>query len=348
MNHIDLKYVGILSTRIDRFSVKSHNPYRANCRCPLCGDSQKSKIKARGWFLEKDNSAIYYCHNCGASMGLRKFLEVQQPALYNEYVTDSLLEKKKLNDYGSKKEEVKPLDTLVQKKPKFLKGTSPLLKIKKVSSLAPHHPVKKYIAKRKIPVNQHYRLYYAPKFNKWVNTILPDKLNEEHDEPRLVTPFIDESGNLFGFAGRSFDPKAGLRYITIMIDEDKSKIFGLDKVDFNRKYFVTEGQIDSLFLSNSIAMAGADGNAHGLKNLENAVFVFDNEPRNKEIVARMQKVIDRGHKIVIWSERLQELGKDINDLVVNGIKPVDVEMILDQNTYSGLEAKLALTIWKRV
>lgn len=347
MNHIDLKYAGFLSTRLERFSIKSTQPYRANFRCPICGDSQKSKAKRRGWILEKDNSAIYYCHNCGASMGMQKFLENMYPSLYNEYVTDIIMEKKALRSLEPKaKEEIKPLDTLVMARPKFTKSGSPLLKIKKVSSLPVDHPVRKYVEKRKIPIKQHHRLYYAPKFNAWVNSMLPEMLSDKFDEPRLVTPFIDKNGELFGFAGRSFDPKASLRYITIMLDEDRSKIFGLDQVDFDKRYYVTEGQIDSLFLSNAIAMAGADGNAHGLN--DNAVYVFDNEPRNKEIVARMQKVIDRGDSIVIWSEKLQKYGKDINDMVINGLNPIDVEFILENNTYSGLEAKLALTMWKRV
>jgi len=348
VNHIDLKYAGFLSTRLERFSIKSTQPYRANFRCPICGDSQKSKSKTRGWLLEKENSAIYYCHNCGASMGMQKFLENMYPSLYNEYVTDIIMEKKSLRKLETKvkEERVDNLETLLKSRPKFTKKGSPLLKIKKVSSLPVGHPVRNYVEKRKIPVNQHHRLYYAPKFNKWVNTMLPEKLNEKFEEPRLVTPFINKKGELFGFAGRSFDPKANLRYITIMLDENEDKIFGLNQVDFNKKYYVTEGQIDSLFLSNAIAMAGADGNSHGLN--DNAVFVFDNEPRNKEIVTRMQKVIDRGIKIVIWSEKLQKYGKDINDMVINGLSLIDIEMILDNNTYSGLEAKLALTIWKRV
>ena len=217
-----------------------------------------------------------------------------------------------------------------------------------MSSLSTSHPVKKYIEKRCIPTKEHYRIYYAPKFNKWVNSIIPDKLNEKYDEPRLVLPFIDETGNLFGFSGRSFDPKSNLRYATIILDESRHKLFGLDHVDFSKRYFVVEGPIDSLFLSNAIAMAGADGNLSGLENTENAVLVFDNEPRNKDIVKRMEKAIDKGHKVVIWSEKLKRLGKDINDLVIQGVRPVDLEMILDQHTYSGLEAKLALTIWKRV
>ena len=155
MNLVDLKYAGILSTRLERFSIKAHTPYRANCRCPICGDSQKNKNKARGWILEKDNSAIFYCHNCGASMGMRNFLKAVDTNLYNEYVIDSALEK----GYKTKEiAEVKPLDKLTKSQPKFNKTGSPLLKIKKVSSLNFSHPVKKYVEKRRIPANQQYKL----------------------------------------------------------------------------------------------------------------------------------------------------------------------------------------------
>lgn len=348
MNHVDLKYCGILSTRLDQYTVKQNNPYEANFRCYVCGDSQKSKTKKRGWILDKGGKAFYYCHNCGYSKPVDYFLKQHFPPLYNEYVTDIVMEKNSLRAMEPKKEDIKPLDKLRMSQPKFTKATSPLRKIKKVSALSSDHPVKKYVEKRKIPTKQHYRLYYAPKFNKWVNTMLPKKLNEKYDEPRLVIPFIDEKGEMFGFAGRSFDPKASLRYITIMLDDTKSKVFGLDTVNFNKKYYVVEGQIDSLFLTNAVAMAGADGNIEALKNVDNAVFMFDLEPRNPEIVNRMQKVIDRGHSIVILSEKLKALGKDINEMVLNGMSTADIELLLDQHTYKDLEAKLALTIWKRV
>ena len=348
MNHVDMKYCGILSTRLDQYTIKQNNPYEANFRCHVCGDSQRSKSKKRGWILDKRGKAFYYCHNCGYSKPVDYFLKQYFPPLYNEYVTDIVMEKNSLRAMVPKKEQVKPLDKLVMKQPKFTKASSPLRKIKKVSALAADHPVKKYIEKRRIPPKHHYRLYYAPKFNKWVNTMLPDKLNEKYDEPRLVIPFIDEKGEMFGFAGRSFDPNASLRYITIMLDDTKSKVFGLDTVNFDKKYYVVEGQIDSLFLTNSVAMAGADGNTHALNNIDNAVFMFDNEPRNKEIVARMQKVIDRGDKIVVLSEKFKALGKDINDMVLNGMSTADIELLIDQNTYSGLEAKLAFTAWKKI
>ena len=336
MNHIDMKYAGILSTRLNRFSIKSYNPYKANVRCPLCGDSEKSATKARGWILDKSNKTFYYCHNCHASLPFWKFLQAYDMSLYNEYVVDSKLEQEILE-----KKPAQGLDKLTEKKPNFLKGSSPLKKIKKISQLKPDHPVRKYINKRQIPVNQHYRLYYAPKFNSWVNSMIPDKL-QSREEPRLVLPFIDKKGNVFGFQGRAFDPKS-LRYITIMLDEEQPKIFGLEQVDFERRYYVVEGPIDSLFLKNSVAMAGADGNGHGLQNLSNAIYVFDNEPRNKEIVKRMQRIISQGDSVVIWPEQLTE--KDINDMVVAGYDP---QKIIDDNTYSGLEGELQLKTWRKV
>ena len=341
MNLVDLKYSGILSTRLERFSVKANSPYRANCRCPICGDSQKSKSKARGWILEKDNSAIYYCHNCGASLSLRNFLKQVDSNLYNEYIVDIALEK------GYKTREVakiKPLDTLTQSRPKFTKKGSPLLKIKKVSSLNYSHPVKNYVDKRRIPASKQYKLYYAPRFEEWTNSLIPGKLPEKYVKPRLVLPFIDRKGNVFGYQGRAFDAES-IRYITIMLDDTMPKVFGLDAVDFNKKYYVVEGPIDSLFLDNAVAMAGADANASGLENLDNAIFVFDNEPRNAQIVERMERVLDKGYKVCIWPTNLVD--KDINDMILSDTKAVDIQMIIDMNSYSGLEGKLQMSYWRK-
>lgn len=331
-----MKYTNLLSVRLDRFKVKSNRPYKVNFRCPICGDSEVSKIKARGWILEKDNKAVFYCFNCSAGMSFRKFLKHIDVGLYNDYIVDM-----KLDLVSNKKEVLSPIDTIVHKVPIFKKSNSPLLKIKKISQLDADHPAKKYIENRHIPHAKHYKLYYAPKFNAWVNTILPNKLDAKFDEPRLVIPFIDSSGNLLGFTGRSFK-KTGLRYLTIMLDENAPKLFGLDTIDFNKRYYIVEGPIDSLFLDNSLAMAGADGNSDGLANLNNAVFVYDNEPRNKDICASMEKILDNGYKICIWPDNLVD--KDINDMILSGLNP---QSIIDSNTYSGLAGKLQLSYWRK-
>ena len=343
MNYIDLKYTNLLSNRLERFSVKDTSPYRVNFRCPICGDSTKSRTKTRGWILEKNNSAIMYCHNCGASMGLRKFLQQVDPILYNDYIIDTRLDKDILKKQVE--ELTSPLDKLTHKVPTFKKRGSPLLSIRKISQLRDDHPAKTYIKKRLIPNNKHYKLYYAPKFNDWVNSIIPDKLpTVGKDAPRLILPFIDKKGNMFGFQGRAFD-KYSLRYITIMIDPEMPKIFGLDTVDFGRKYYVVEGPIDSLFLDNAVAMAGADGSGSGLSHIENAVMVFDNEPRNKEICARMEKCLEKGYKVCIWPTNF--LDKDINDAILSNRTCAEVQLIIDQNTYSGLQGKLKLSYWRK-
>ena len=346
MNVTDLKFTGILSTRLDRFAVKASAPYRANFRCPICGDSQKNKTKARGWILEKENSAIYYCHNCNASHSLRNFLKFYDHNLYNEYIIDTAMDREKKRElYATKPTPIKPLDKLQMKAPNFRKKGSPLLKIKKVSQLQHDHRVKIYLQKRLIPASVQYKLYYAPKFNEWVNSIIPGKLPVvERDRPRLIMPFIDKGGNVFGFNARALGNEE-LRYITIMIDDSMPKMFGLNDVDFTKKYYVVEGPIDSLFLNNAVAMAGADGNASGLDNTENAVFIFDNEPRNKEIVARMEKCIDKGYKVCIWPEKL--LDNDINDMILSTMSQADLELIIDNNTYHGLDGKLQLSYWRK-
>ena len=342
VDYVELQYATMLSNRLKLFKIKSRNPYRINFRCPECGDSQTSKSKARGWLLEsKDQTFVYYCHNCGISMSFHNFLKSVDPYSYKEFLTEKFIEK---HGATAKPEEIAVTENL--EKIKLVFDEHPLKKIKKISQLKYDHPAKKYIDDRKIPPEQHYRIFYAPKFKTWVNSMLPDKLVFKKDEPRIVLPFLDKKGNIFGFSGRGFDPN-GLRYMTIMLYDDKPKIFGLDKVDFSSTYYVTEGAIDSLFLHNAVAMAGADGNTDGLENIENAVFVFDLEYRNKEIMKRVEKVISKGVSVCLFPQSLSKYGKDLNEFVLNGLTTSQIQDFVKRNTYKGLAAKIKLIELKK-
>lgn len=334
VDFVDLQYATMLSSRLEHFKVRSTNPYKINFRCPVCGDSQKSRSKARGWLLEKENTFHFYCHNCGASQSFSFFLKNVDGLAYKDYVAEKFV-----------KDTTKAVKTTIEEvkfeKPVF--DTAPLKKLKKISQLSVDHPLKNYIDKRRIPPHHHYRMYYAPKFKTWVNSIIPNKFEDvKKDEPRLVIPFLDKDGKMFGVSARGFDPN-GIRYITIMFD-DRPKIFGLDKVNFNKTYFVVEGALDSMFLSNAVAMAGAEGSTAALENTSNAIFVFDAEPRNKEIHKRMEKIIRDGHRICIWPSDVP--AKDINEMVLLGKN--DVEQTILNNTFKGLEASLKLTLWRKV
>jgi transcription elongation factor Elf1 len=338
VDFVDIQYAQMLSGRLDNWRIKHTSPYRINFRCPICGDSKKKRSLARGWLLERDNVLVFYCHNCHASQGFSYFLKGQDQQLYNDYVAEKFVKKANTSIKTTSVDD----DKWKASKPVFKKKyVDPLSKIKKVSSLKFDHPVKRYIEKRKIPAQHHYRLYYAQKFQAWINEVVPNKFpNIIKDEPRLVIPFIDEDGKCFGVSARSFDPNTSLRYIIIMF-EDKPKIFGLDKVDMNQPYYIVEGAIDSMFLSNAIAMNGAEGNSNSAN--QNAVYVFDAEPRNKEIHARMEKVIKNGYKICIWPTDVP--AKDINDMYLNGL--TEVEKLIEENTYQGLVAELKLSAWRK-
>ena len=337
MDWIDQKYVGLISNRVERFKRIGASTF--NMRCPICGDSKRNKYKTRGYIMEKPKvGSIYYCHNCHVSISLLNFLKHLDGDLASQYSRERFLERN--NDDTRDK---KP-DITVIAKPKFIKE-SPLKNLKKISQLDYDHPVKKYVESRKIPPKFHHKLFYAPKFKAWVNTIIPEKFKLENDEPRMIIPFIDSHDNLIGFTGRSFK-KDGLRYVSIMINDDHQKVYGLDNIDHKKKIIVVEGPIDSMFIDNAIAMAGSDLNLSELFpdiNKENITIVYDNEPRNKQIVEKIEKAVDNQYPVCIWPDHIEQ--KDINDMVLAGLNPQE---IINSSTYSGLSAKMRLAAWKKI
>ena len=326
-----------MSNRFRNFKEKNN---QFNLSCPYCGDSTKNKFKARGYLLSKKGQYFYYCHNCGVSKKFDQFILDHDPMLYREY----RLEKLKDSSVLEKSENISTSNVTTSTAfPSYRKAGSPLRKLKKVSQLDWDHPVKKYILNRMIPNKYHAKLFYCPKFYQWTNTLVPGKFKEESkDEPRLIIPFLDEKGNMFGFQGRSLSAESNLRYITIMLDESKSKLYGLDELDSGKTVYVVEGPFDSMFVSNAVAMAGSDVTVP----FKDVVMVYDNEPRNKEIVKKMEKSIDQGRKIVVWPSKINH--KDVNDMVIAGMRCADIRLIIQNNTFSDLSAKMALNVWKRI
>lgn len=340
----DTKYANLISNRVERFVKRG--PSLWNFRCPLCGDSKKDKSKARGFVYGRNNRLFYRCHNCHASTTLGTLIKAIDPLLHNEYVLEVFRETHADNATTPIRTERKVTADIGRfQQPKFVKFTA-LGNIKKISQLEPKHPAKQYVVNRRIPSKLHSQLFYAPKFKKWVNTIIPGRFEHtDVDEPRLIIPLIDQNDNLFGFQGRAFGPSK-LRYITIMLDDGALKVYGMDRVNKGRKVVVTEGPIDSMFLDNAIAMVGSS--AH-LKDLpikpDRLVVVYDNEPRNKDIVNAIEHTIDQGFAVCIWPDSVKE--KDVNDMILAGRTPVEVQGIIDDNTFSGLSAKMRLVSWRK-
>ena len=323
MDLTDSKYIGLVSSRLQKFKRVKDNLY--NFRCPICGDSQKNKNKTRGYLYQVKNNTNFKCHNCGASMSFNNFVKTIDPTLHKQYT----LEKFKQGHTG--RNFVVESPRLEFSKPVFKKS----INLPKASS---NFTANQYLVNRKINPE---KFYYADKFMEWTNTQKRTFDTITRDESRIVIPMYDSDKNLIGFQGRALG-KSFTKYITVMLDEEAPKVYGLDTIDKTSPVYITEGPFDSTFIHNSIAMCGADIDISDW-GIINPVWVYDNEPRNREIVERIRKTIDTGSSIIIWPNNIEQ--KDINDMVLAGH---EIMSVLKLNTYSGLEAKIKFNNWKKI
>ena len=323
MDLVDSKYIGLVSSRLQKFKRVKDNLY--NFRCPICGDSQKNKNKTRGYIYQVKNNTNFKCHNCGASMSFNNFVKHIDPTLHKQYT----LEKFKEGHTGR---------NFVVEAPK-LEFTKPVFKSKLDLPKATENLLsRKYLENRELDPE---KFYYTDKFKEWTNTKKQTFDSTYRDEPRIIIPMYDRDKNLIGFQGRSLVPNS-VKYITVMLDDDFPKLYGLERIDEEKPIYIVEGPFDSTFVENGIAMCGADVDV-GSFGWSDYIWVLDNEPRNREIVNRVAKLIDRGEKVVIWPSNIVE--KDINDMVLSGH---DVMSMLKLNTHSGLEAKVKFNTWKKI
>ena len=322
MDMIDSKYINLVSSRLQRFKRVKAVLY--NFRCPICGDSQKNKSKTRGYLYAIKANVNYKCHNCGASMSLNNFIKQIDPVIAKQYAFE------KFKDGHTGRNFVTEEPTFNFEAPKFKKK----LDLPKASTV----PIAKlYLEKRKLNPT---KFYYADKFKAWTNSLKETFENVDYDEPRIIIPLYYKD-DLVGFQGRSLGPNK-VKYITVMINDNAPKIYGLDEIKKESPVYITEGPFDSSFIKNSIAMCGADADVYKW-GVSDPVWIYDNEPRNNEIVKRISNTISKGDKVVIWPSNIDE--KDINDMVLSGH---NVQELVESNIYNGLEANLKFNIWKRI
>ena len=323
MDLTDSKFIGMVSSRLQKFKKVKDNLY--NFRCPICGDSQKNKNKTRGYLYQVKNNTNFKCHNCGASMSFNNFLKTLDGTLHKQYTME------KFKEGHTGKNFVVEAPKLEFKKPVFKKS----IDLPKAST---NQVAKEYLEKRNLNPD---KFYYADRFKWWSNTQKQTFDTIGRDEPRIIIPLYDEDKNMIGFQGRALD-KSPNKYITIMIQEEAPKIYGLETINRELPIYVVEGPFDSTFISNSVALCGSDGDLGYLEG-SSTILVYDNEPRNREIVKRIGRCIEGGQRVVIWPSTILE--KDINDMVLAGHNVMDV---LKLNTYSGLQAKIKFNNWKKI
>ena len=349
--YIDIKYINLVSVQLEKFSWKKDN--LANCRCPICGDSKRNKTKARGYFYKKGNDFFYKCHNCGAGHSLYRFLESVSPSLTKEYSLERWRNGENGRSNYKKPDEDKMFD-IFKTKPEV---KSNLLKPLLCAKSAPaNHDVRKFLDYRNIPEKFYDILYYTDNFRKYIQLVDPETSSVDlgPPEPRLVIPFFNKKGGVVAIQGRSLKPsdeakaRVTAKYITVKADKSIDRLwYGMWRANPKKTVYVVEGPLDSLFIPNTIAMvgAGAIDNVHTRFENSKLVYALDNEPRNHQIVHFNEKLIDKGASVCIWPSTVKK--KDINDMIFE-MSSSKIKKIIDDNTYSGLEAKFKLNEWKRI
>ena len=181
MDLVDSKYIGLVSSRLQKFKKVKADLY--NFRCPICGDSQRNKNKTRGYFYVVKNNTNFKCHNCGASLSLNNFLKKIDTALHKQYT----LEKFKEGHTGR---------SFVVDEPSFNFNTPVFRKKLDLPKASEDLDAKRYLENRKINSE---KFYFTNTFKKWVNSQKQTFDTIGRDEARIIIPMYDRDKNLIGF-----------------------------------------------------------------------------------------------------------------------------------------------------
>lgn len=340
---IDIDWINRISHRLDRFK-STFGKHIYSCRCPVCGDSKKDKRKTR-FIIYKVSGKMemnVYCHNCGYSTTFFNFIKQVFPSEFDEYKRDQMLGRfgspKKRSETLSKKDDI----TYTKSKKVSQNVTESVLDTCiPCSDLDSSHPAIKWLESRCFGDIEINRLYWSPNFKTTSELLSPTPLAEGFPvEGRIMIPFFSEDGELEMMQGRSLSKK-GLRYISIKKDESVDKIFGKLDVDRSKTVYCCEGPFDSLFVDNCIATCDSN-----LLRAKADVYIWDNEPRNPDILKLIESAIDTGKHVVIWPNSPNKK-QDINDMIKLGISREDINEIIKLRTFSGLKARLEFNQWRK-
>ena len=345
---VDTKYIHQISFRLRNFKHKSQTLW--NFSCPICGDSQKNKTKARGNIYEVKNHLNFKCHNCSISSSFANFLKNVDISLHKEYVAEKFF-----NGNGKTIEKPKEEIPVGKKPPRIIAGfggthmevLESKVNLPSILKLPANNECRKYVVERKIPVKKHNDLYYAENFVEWTKSIMPGLIDNLPEHGRLVNPFRNKEGKIFAYQGRALNKRIQPKYYTIKLDKDLPLMYGLNTCNFKEDYYVVEGPIDAMFLNNAVALGGLKLPVllNGLDK-SNAIIVFDNEPRNIHLIKKIEKAIDSHFKICLLPNTFKKL-KDINDYIKSGMTAEEMEEFLSKNVTRDLQAKLLLSQWRK-
>jgi len=331
--YVQIQYVNRLGVYLDNFKQKNSRLWTF---AHSCEEKKRGQAKSRGYLYQpKENTGFnFFCHHCGESKSLFNFMKEVAPALYDEY----RLENYRDNPIATITAEPEPPKVLVDAS---LDGLIPLKKF------SPTSAVTQFIERRKIPKSKYDLLFVAKNFYAWAKAFKPDIHTPEKDEPRLVLPYFDLHGRVLGFTARTFSPSVEPRYYHLRIDRTNDFVYGTERVDPNKLIYVTEGQIDSLFLDNAVAIGGAHYSTPFMNSIKtNCAIIPDNDwKRNSQVGKQVLRAIKAGFKVCFLPDTVK--GKDLNDFAKAGMTLAEIKALVDGNLFQGLTAQLEYALRKK-
>jgi len=330
--YIQISYANRLGLQLENFKQKRADQWTFSHSCEAKHGLQRKK--SRGYIYEYKGALVFKCHHCGASNSLFGFIKEENPALYDEYRIEAYRAEHTPLQVQAPVEAAPVIDA-------NLDGLIP------VTSLPPSSAILKFLERRKIPNTKYNLLHVAKNFYPWATQYKPEFRVVDDSSPRLVLPYFDMHGRVFGFTARTFSPTVEPRYIHLRLDKNVDFIYGTERINPRKTIYITEGQIDSLFLENAVAVGGANyGSAFVQSVKSNCVIVPDNDwRRNSQVAGQLKKAINDGYKVCLFPATIKE--KDLNDLAKGGMSLPEIKNVVDSHTYVGLTAQLEFALLKK-
>lgn len=354
MNHVDYKYLMIVSSRLERFKDTGAGVY--NFRCPFCGDSKRNKHKARGYILTNEKRVVFKCHNCGKFVGFGDFIAELDAELFREYK----LEKFRQSSSSRSPTATPPANLTSSRQVALVANTRNVLRDCYPLDSVPSdlRCVREYAERRRIPDSFFNKELFAARSINEIAKYLPGYRDTSFPNfCVLVIPFLRRDGSFNFLQCRSLDSDcpSNHRFVTLDLGEDSPKLWGDFRANYLRPIYVLEGPIDAMFIENGVALAGAthtqalsflrqrqSEDSASAPSPRNICFCYDNDYRdNPDILRQIHRRADEGHGVVLYDKRF--VFKDINDAVKAGWSVAEVNGYVRERTFFGLAAKLELS-----
>ena len=309
-----------------------------NGGCPTCREGKSWGKKRRLYYVIKNN--LIFCHNCGLSVRPVKWIMQVSGMNYvdvlkeSEYIKVDSSEALPEFQVEKKQEELLPQDSI---------------NLSDCTQVAFYKDNK--IVQKALEVIDKRRLDKAINKPKEFWLSLTDKIHRD----RLIIPFYDLNNKIVHYQTRTIVEKKNWNAPKYLSKNNSEKtLFGVNNVSDKSKFiFVTEGPLDSCFISNGVAVAGinegrgdslTDKQKEQLKSFPSheLVWVLDNQLKDQASRKKTSMLIKQDFKVFIWPRALKKF-KDINEVCTEyGLNSISEKFILS-NTYSGLKAKMLLS-----